>query len=148
MSNWPPPSMDPGRELEEADILLRKADALLGRHKGADTHPVDDGGEADDIPILTDVVAGFASPAGQPDPRAPHRDSIEMAELLVGLDTELAREIETWFAEELPQLVAGELDRLAAKLRTEAIAHMRATLMPALSERIAKRLGQGKRGGG
>jgi hypothetical protein len=140
--------MDAGRELEEADILLRKADALLGRHKGTDTRPVDDGDEADDIPILTDVVAGFVPRTGQPGPHAAHRESIEMAELLVGLDTELAREIETWFAEELPQLVAGELDRLAAKLRAEAIAHMRATLMPALSERIAKRLGQRKRGDG
>lgn len=148
MNDWPPPSMDPARELEEADILLRKADALLGRHKGADTRAGDDGDEADDIPILTDVVAGFSQRSGQADPHVPRRENIAMAEVLVGLDTELAREIETWFAEELPQLVAGELDRLAAKLRTEAIAHMRATLMPALSERIAKRLGQGKHGGG
>lgn len=142
MKDWPPRATDPEHELEEADILLRKADALLNRHRNGETAHADAAGGADDIPILTDVVADFAKRSPPAEPLSASEQGIELAELLVGLDTELAREIETWFANELPQLVTRELDRLAAKLREEAIAHMRATLMPTLSERIAKRLGR------
>ncbi|HRP96724.1 MAG TPA: hypothetical protein PL143_10770 [Rhodocyclaceae bacterium] len=148
MKDWPPRPTDPGHELEEADILLRKADALLNRHRSGEAAHADAAGGADDIPILTDVVPDFAKRSLPAERRAASPQGIELAELLVGLDTELAREIETWFANELPQLVTRELDRLAAKLREEAIAHMRATLMPTLSERIAKRLGRAPRDDG
>jgi hypothetical protein len=155
--DWRKPTDDPTDELKEADILLEKADALLRRHKLREDKHANVPSPDDDLPVLTDVVDDlmiepllrFDTPA---DPFARTRPansgvapeappatgvSVELTELLVNLDTELAREVENWFADELPQLVTRELDRFALRLREEASAHMRATLIPALSERIA-----------
>lgn len=63
-----------------------------------------------------------------------------LIEELVELDTEIARSVESWLEDELPQIVTRELDSLAERIRTEAIAQLRATLLPALSERIAHRI--------
>lgn len=159
--DWRKPTDDPAEELKEADILLEKADALLRRHKVKDykTPPAP---SDDDLPVLTDIVDNLMiepllrfdapPPPSQPfhtetrsAPEAPPPStgvSVELAELLVNLDTELAREVENWFTDELPQLVTRELDHFAQRLREEASAHMRATLIPALSERIAVLLEQ------
>lgn len=143
MKDWRASRDDPEAELREADLLLSKADALLRRHQVPDhAGPAD---APDDLPLLTDVVEDLAF---DPDPEAESADqshSVALAELLVNLDTDLAREIEFWFANELPQLVASELDRFSENLRREALAHMRATLIPSLSERISSRLDRGTR---
>ncbi len=157
MSEWrldrPETDLDPDADLREADELLLKADALLRKHTRAqslDDSPEDSPDQPvptlaleddDDLPILTEIVKDYAGPAAESSPLADtERAPVELAEYLVGLDTELAREIESWFATELPQLVAREFDLLNERLRTEALAHMRATLVPALSELIAARL--------
>ena len=159
--DWRKPADDPADELKEADILLEKADALLRRHKIREDKSAAAPPSDDDLPVLTDIVDDLmiepllrfdtsAEPAPLPKragthaaPQAPAPEaSVELAELLVNLDTELAREVENWFADELPQLVTRELDRFAQRLREEATAHMRATLIPALSERIAVLLEQ------
>ncbi len=146
MKDWRAPRrIDPEEELREADLLLRKADALLRRHQ-VPSPPAAAGTAPDDLPLLTDIVEDLAfdsQPVAEPvvsggEPQV--ANGVKLAELLVDLDTEIAREIESWFANELPQLVAGELDRFSENLRREALAHMRATLVPALSERIANRL--------
>ena len=64
----------------------------------------------------------------------------QLAEQLISLDTEIARAVESWFANELPQLVHRELDKLSARLQEEALAHLRATLLPTLSEHISRSL--------
>lgn len=152
--DWRKPSADPADELKEADLLLEKADALLRRHKIKEDTTAPPPESDDDLPLLTDVVDDLmiepllgadapTDPATTPQPPKPPPPqpsagiSVELTELLVNLDTELAREVENWFADELPQLVTRELDRFAQRLREEATAHMRATLIPALSERIA-----------
>lgn len=156
--DWRKPTDDPADELKEADILLEKADALLRRHKAKEDKNPTAPSPDDDLPVLTDIVDDLMiepllrfdtppDPAPQPPrpetrpaaaaPPLPAGMSIELTERLVNLDTELAREVENWFADELPQLVTRELDRFAQRLREEAIAHMRATLVPALSERIS-----------
>ncbi|MBI1906592.1 MAG: hypothetical protein HYS20_10220 [Rhodocyclales bacterium] len=160
--DWRKPTDDPADELKEADILLEKADALLRRHKIRDNKSADAPAPDDDLPVLTDVVDDLMiepllrfDASAEPVARTPPTDSrvapaappatgvsVELTELLVNLDTELAREVENWFADELPQLVTRELDRFAQRLREEATAHMRATLIPALSERIAVLLEQ------
>lgn len=63
-----------------------------------------------------------------------------LIEELVELDTEIARSVEAWLVEELPPIVARELDSLAERIRIEALAQLRATLLPSLSERIAHRI--------
>lgn len=124
---------DSDADLAEADALLLKADALLRRHRFGASDPspatIDD-----DLPILTEIVDDLPSP---PAPVLAHPD---LAEQLVELDTELNREIENWFANELPELLAVELETLSRQLREKALAHLRATLLPMLSARIARRL--------
>lgn len=157
-------------ELNIADDLLDKADALLRRHRAdllaAPPTPAEGGSDDDDLPILTEIVSDFgdglpvltdsidtlAPPAPAFVPPAPvtatpaaaaaqaTTPGVLLAEQLIELDTEIAREIETWLAAELPQIVARELDSLGERIRVETLAHLRATLLPELSARIARRL--------
>lgn len=159
MNDWPPPPDDPDAELQMADSLIGKADALLRRHRSADTPPsVTD--DTDDLPILTDIVVDFddsipllsertmpQADALQPAPlpSATEDDRARLVEHLVQIDTVITREVENWLSTELPQLLSREFDSLSARLRTEALAHLRATLLPTLSEHIANRLDDIKR---
>lgn len=157
MSNWTlPPPLDPDDDLKAADLLLGKADALLRRHKAADLAHAPGlpdpeefvALEDEDLPVLTEVVdpaelssvlyapqhAGAQAPVPLPPPVS------QLAEQLISLDTDISRAVEAWFATELPQLLSRELDRLSARLQEEAIAHLRATLLPTLSEHISRNL--------
>jgi hypothetical protein len=60
-----------------------------------------------------------------------------LAERLITLDTAIAREVEEWAARELPQIIARELDRLGERIQDEALAHLRATLLPEISARVS-----------
>lgn len=130
-------------ELDAADALLDQADALLMRHRGAASliTAVGDDIAADDLPLLTDVVDEPPAPSAGLDapPSSAPRD-VELAERLVALDGAIAKEVETWLANELPQLLSAELDRLAERLRGQALAQMRATLLPALAQHISDAL--------
>jgi hypothetical protein len=63
-----------------------------------------------------------------------------LAERLVELDTEIAREIGAWVATEMPPILARELDQLAGRMQAEIEAHLRATLLPELSARLGRLL--------
>ena len=189
MKDWH--ALPPDDELERADSLLDQADALLRRHRMDDRRPdattPDWPASADlddaDLPILTEIVEGFALPADLP-PRTTHPStgferpppspppwpnapvvptiapaptvaattqdatalqdalSARLAERLVELDTEIAREIGNWIAAEMPQILARELDQLATRLQTEMQSHLRATLLPSLSARVGSLLDQ------
>lgn len=153
MSNWPPRN-EAEEELRTADMLLGKADALLRRHNPPPgPEPILPDAlefvslEDEDLPVLTDVVdpaelppAPPANAATVPPPVAKPRAVSDLAEQLISLDTDIARAVETWFATEFPQLVARELDRFAQRLQEEATAHVRATLLPTLSEHISRSL--------
>jgi len=141
------PDPEPDADLDEADALLLKADALLRKHKGGESRAKED--DYDDLPLLTEIIEDFEPPSGpltvdhasSDEDQGPAPDTpVMLAEFLVELDTALARAIETWFANELPQLITRELDQLTDRLRTESLAHMRATLVPTLSALIAERL--------
>lgn len=131
--DYPDFGNDPDGDLAEADALLMKADALLRRHRFGAAEPspatIDD-----DLPILTEII--------ETAPSAPDAFAAQTAlvEQLVELDTELNREIEHWFATELPELLETELELMSRQLREKALAHLRATLLPMLSARIARRL--------
>ncbi|MDR2926543.1 MAG: hypothetical protein LBU76_11475 [Azoarcus sp.] len=58
-------------------------------------------------------------------------------EELKQLDTLIIGEVEAWLREELPALVVREISRLNERLRTEAITHLRATLLPRISDHIS-----------
>ncbi len=167
MSDWRPPGPLHDEDIEAADRLLDQADALLRRHRGADAPAEHVALDGDDLPILTDMVdesdpelpllvdaappaaaAPFAGPApvaqaGPPPATAAPSSaelSRELAEHLIRLDTEIAREIEGWINRELPQLLSREFDAFSERLRQEALDHLRATLLPRLSDRIASHL--------
>lgn len=63
--------------------------------------------------------------------------AMSMSEHLITLDAYIAQAIEGWLAKELPQLIASELDAFTHRMRERATAHMRATLMPDLSEKLS-----------
>lgn len=128
-------------ELQAADALLDQADALLRRHRGGSRPALapPDSDDSNELPLLTEVVVVDAPPPS-PAP-ATSAATILLAEHLVALDAAIAREVESWLAVELPQLISLELDRLSDRLRNQALAHMRATLLPTLSERISENLG-------
>jgi hypothetical protein len=134
---------DDDRELSEADRLLRRADALLQRHRALE--------EDDDLPLVTDVVDDpppalpatppVVPPAAAAHPvQSTHADEIERTERLVDIDTAVQRTVEAWVAAELPAIIERELAQAADRLHEETVAHLRATLLPRLSERIAERL--------
>ncbi|MDR0633608.1 MAG: hypothetical protein LBF91_01355 [Azoarcus sp.] len=52
------------------------------------------------------------------------------------LDAFIVNEVETWMREELPALVTREITKLNERLRTEAIVHLRKTLLPRISEHV------------
>jgi hypothetical protein len=125
-------------ELKAADALLDQAEALLQRHRGAASLITASGDDlaADDLPLLTEVVNEQTLPPAE----STHAPEADLTERLAALDSFIAREIETWLANELPQILSTELDRLAERLRDQALAQMRATLLPALSRRISDTL--------
>lgn len=130
-------------ELKAADTLLDQADALLHRHRGAASLMTASGEDiaADDLPLLTEVVdeplvSGTLAAA------APEQAAMALSERLADLDGLIAREVESWLSNELPQLLSAELDRLVERVHGQALAQMRATLLPTLSRRIAGALGE------
>lgn len=154
MSRWPPdPAPLHDADLEAADRLLDQANALLRRHRDAEpaattVAPQD----SDELPILTDVVdesdPELSRLVAQANTAASAQDTAlsgqlpadTLTERLIRLDTELSREIETWVSKEFPQILAGELERLTERMQTEMITHLRAVLLPELSQRISRLL--------
>ena len=61
-----------------------------------------------------------------------------MSERLIELDAQIAQSLNQWLAKELPSLIATELRGVAERLRVQTAAHMRATLLPELSEQVSK----------
>jgi hypothetical protein len=60
-----------------------------------------------------------------------------MSERLIELDGQIAQSLNQWLAKELPPLIANELLGLSERLRVQTAAHVRATLLPELSEHIS-----------
>ncbi len=119
-------------ETEEADRLLDKADALLKRHRapGPDTDiPVlTEQIEDDDIPVLTGAVRDApAPPAG-------------FVEQLIDLDATLNRRIDAWLSNELPQVLADELEQARTRILNQIHARARATLLADISQEISELL--------
>lgn len=120
-----------------SDDLIDKADSLMRRHRpipagdaaGAAAKPV----EADDLPVLTEIVAAADEPALPP----PIRDIEELLRerLAAALPQQrelLRRELATWLDEQLPQLVMRVLDGVSDQLVAQINTQARVTLLPKL----------------
>lgn len=110
--------------------LLRKADALMGRHR-SQTKAAHDASRStarpqadDDVPVLTEVVTEDSIPRAS----APEH----MQRQLDALREELAR----WLSEELPHAVLKVTDGLADKLMGELTHEAEQHLLPRLIARL------------
>ncbi|WP_374514544.1 hypothetical protein [Niveibacterium sp.] len=65
---------------------------------------------------------------------------MRMAEQLIEFDAHIAQTLESWISNELPQIVAAEVDGMVERLRIKTLAHMRATLVPDLSHKLSELL--------
>lgn len=63
--------------------------------------------------------------------------AMSMSEHLITLDSYISQSIEGWLAKELPQIISSELDAFVTRLRQQTTNHMRATLLPDLSEKLS-----------
>jgi flagellar biosynthesis/type III secretory pathway protein FliH len=62
---------------------------------------------------------------------------LQFSEQLIELDAYISQSIDAWLARELPQVIAGALDNVAERIRMQTAAHMRATLLPELSNKLS-----------
>ncbi len=141
-----------------ADDILGKADSLMRRHRafvadegsaavppgdllrGVSPAPTFSAADAEDLPVLTEVVAGVDTAATDalPSLTATAAADIETAlrDRLAALQPQqremMRRELAAWLDEQLPQLVMrvldGVTDQLVAQINTQA----RVTLLPKL----------------
>lgn len=134
----------PGTELDDDDlpILTEVVDAFELPHPLPPTPArAPTGFERPPVPEAAAAAAAALSVSTTPSPAALQDAlSAKLAERLVELDTEIAREIGNWIAMEMPQILARELDQLAARVQAEMQAHLRATLLPELSARVGSLL--------
>ncbi|MCX9157625.1 hypothetical protein OPU71_15975 [Niveibacterium sp. 24ML] len=65
---------------------------------------------------------------------------MRMAEQLIEFDAHISQTLEAWISNELPQIVAAEVDGMVERLRMKTLAHMRATLVPDLSHKLSELL--------
>lgn len=117
-------------ETEAADRLLDKADALLKRHRapGPDTDiPVLTEAIDDDIPVLTGAIKEAPAPA----------PAAGFVEQLIDLDATLNRRIDEWLHQELPQVLAEELEQARNRILQQIHARARATLLADISQEIS-----------
>ena len=109
--------------LDKADEFLRRRRAQLGSPTPEAVPRVD---TLDNIPVLTEVVIPDASPASTSVTEASVRD----------FSADVAREMDAWLDEHLPQVVMhaldGVTDRLIARIhesaRTDLLPHLQRTL--------------------
>jgi flagellar biosynthesis/type III secretory pathway protein FliH len=63
--------------------------------------------------------------------------SLHFSERLIELDAYITQAIDGWLTRELPHLVTSEFEAIAERLRTNTAAHMRATLLPEISNKLS-----------
>lgn len=128
-----------------AEDILDKADALMRRRRvfvaGAAADTLSAADEADDLPVLTEVVAAIPPP----DPAAtltiaPDRIETLARELLFerlpAQRQALADELAGWLDAELPQVVMRVLDGVTDQLVAQVTAEARAALLPRLQAAV------------
>lgn len=62
---------------------------------------------------------------------------LQFSEQLIELDAYIAQAVDAWLAKELPQIISGEIESFTEKLKSRTGAHMRATLLPDISNKLS-----------
>ena len=120
-----------------AEIFLPVEPSAFLTHPPATTSPAFIRTPLQPTPPTEAVLPAATQPGPTPQPPSSAAAEQQLAERLVELDTAIAREIDEWAARELPQIIARELDRLGERIQDEALAHLRATLLPEISARVS-----------
>ncbi|MDB5802177.1 MAG: hypothetical protein JWL63_3116 [Rhodocyclales bacterium] len=66
-----------------------------------------------------------------------HSVALQFSEQLIELDAYISQSIDSWLTRELPHIISSELDLVAERIRAQTAAHMRATLLPELSNKLS-----------
>ncbi|MDB5815788.1 MAG: hypothetical protein JWN23_2905 [Rhodocyclales bacterium] len=66
-----------------------------------------------------------------------HNVVLQFSEQLIELDAYISQSIDAWLTRELPQIIASQLDEVGERIRSHTAAHMRATLLPELSNKLS-----------
>ena len=120
-----------------AEIFLPVEPSAFVTHPPATTSPAFIRTPLQPTPPTEAVLPAATQPGPTSQPPSSAAAEQQLAERLVELDTAIAREIDEWAARELPQIIARELDRLGERIQGEALAHLRATLLPGISARVS-----------
>ena len=120
---------------EQPDTITDAADDIAGND-----HFPDSPTGADAAERLIPAGAPTRAPSTTADTAPTTVDPTTLAEHLVALDSELQKEIERWFRDELPGLVSAEFERFSERLQARALDQLRSHLLPLLSERIGTHL--------
>lgn len=107
--------------------VIGQIDALIGRHRNP-------GAPEEDLPVLTEVVEEDAATMQQPS------GSESDAARLSAQRLALARELEAWLDEQLPDAVLRVLDGLSDQLIAQVAARARLELLPKLKAALEERL--------
>lgn len=127
--------------MAESEDILQKADTLMRRHRvfvagGEPLPPSEGSGPVEDIPVLTEVVEAPATSLAIPlgiDPKAIEGFVNERLSTLLPAQREmLARELESWLDEQLPQIVMRLFDGITDQLVSQVSRQARSALLPRL----------------
>ncbi len=118
--------------LDQADALMRRQRLFAAGRPAEDAPGLDKGGDfdPDDLPLLTEVV-------GAGPPRFSARETATdpaVARLLAERHALLARQLDKWLDEQLPQLVILAMDGITDHLVALIGHRARSELMPLLTE--------------
>ncbi|QSI78331.1 hypothetical protein [Niveibacterium microcysteis] len=103
---------------------------------------------ADSAPVVVEPDPAIIAAAAEAAAKAAREEAsvqaqaaqMRIAEQLIEFDAHIAQTLESWISNELPQIVAAEVDGMVERLRIKTLAHMRATLVPDLSHKLSELL--------
>lgn len=114
------------------DVLIGKADQLMRRQRSFVASPKnpasESGDEADDLPLLTEVVASPTVAAANDGSAL----RLRLEQSLTDVRTAMMGEFERWLDEQLPQAVSSAMDGITDRLVALIIRRARSELLPRL----------------
>ena len=117
-------------EDDSSRTLLNKADEFLNRRRAQlgnampESSPAEIAGAADDIPLLTEVVSAGDIPSRQGE--------------RMDFSADIAREMDAWLDENLPQVVLHALDGISDRLIAKIHESARTDLLPRLKRAVGE----------
>ncbi|WP_374603352.1 hypothetical protein [Niveibacterium sp.] len=133
--------------LEDIADEIALDDEVAEAAAAAATEPVTEP-PAESAPVVVEPDPAIIAAAAEAAAKAAREEAsvqaqaaqMRIAEQLIEFDAHIAQTLESWISNELPQIVAAEVDGMVERLRIKTLAHMRATLVPDLSHKLSELL--------